>query len=191
MKKTFLIIISMVIVLGFAGCSSAGQNLGRFVEEVQDTREQSDPEAHKVDIVTCQNPSFGSWLGFDVTSYPNDTALYPHKYFVMDNWYGQVEFKDAEDHSFVLRVAYKSEEFLSSTYLGSYKKSDNKLDIDGTMVRIRTNENKETMYTWQNGNFQFLLHANHTQPTEEQLTRFVKGLSCTATSSVPKTSSSS
>ncbi len=176
-RKTAAWLAVLLCAVLLSGCSSnAGQQFGEYVAQRHkanlgraNAASASPAQPETVDIVTCQNGSFGPSLGFDLTVYPSNASLTPNKFFAIDGWFSQIEFLSSENLHLVLRTAFTDAGYLTATYRELHDASDTTREVDGIEVRTRNAAAGCSMVTWTRGDFQFLLHSNTNQgplPTE-------------------------
>ena len=173
----------------FALLASCTSNVGQgFADEVVGRQEaaqaakEEPAEPYPVKVTTYSDGQFSPELGFNVTSYPNDSRITAKKFFAIDDWYGQIEFDTADGLGLVLRAAPKDSGYLTTTYTELHDASDTARTVDGIDVRTRNSSLGCSMITWNRGDFQFLLHSNKSQgePPKEIVDILVQETACQA-----------
>ncbi len=174
MKRMGAALLAAVLLCALlAGCkrSNAGQNFGEIVagrykdnqNRYAASNSESLPPPEPIPIVTYQNGNFGPTLGFTITQYPNNATLSPTKFFALDGWFSQIEFVSNDEKHLVLRTAFTDAGYLTITYKELHDASDTSRDVGGVEVRTRNAPSGCSMVTWNQGEFQFLLHSNAAQ----------------------------
>ena len=187
MRSYFGLLLTTGLLLAFlASCSS---NVGQgFADEVVARQEAAQAaneepvEPYPVKVTTYSDGHFSPELGFDVTSYPNNSQISAEKFFAIDDWYGQIEFATDGGLGLVLRSAFKDAGYLTTTYTELHDASDTVRTVDGIEVRTRNSSQGCSMITWNRGDFQFLLHSNKSQgePPKEIVDILVQETACQA-----------
>ena len=167
------ILAGVLLCLLLAGCSNAGQKFADYVAQRNQVVTNMDGStsapatsasaAEPIPIVSYTNGSFAPTLGFNVVSFPNNTQLYPKKFFALDDWFAQIEFATQDGLDIVLRTAFTDAGYLTATYKELHDASDSTRDVGGIEVRTRNATSGCSMVTWNVGEFQFLLHSRSYQ----------------------------
>ena len=160
-----------------SACAStpAAENINQAIEE---WRHPGSASIGKSVIEEFDKPDFSPTLGFDVIAYPNTAELLPYKFFAIDGWIGQIQYKTKDERIFVLRVAKESAERLLNTYSEPHTLEMETRTIDGLEVEVRHSPEKCTAVVWKRNGFQYLLHSRGSQAqiTDAEIEEFVKGL---------------
>ncbi len=189
MKRLLALITSFLLLcLGLSACScssNAGTRFAGFVAERQKAISAAPPElddAEPIKIETYEDANFAKSLGFDITAYPNNSTLFPQRYYVLDDWFAQIEFATNDGKGYVLRAAFTDKGFLTTTYTEAHTAFDELREIGGKQVHIRNSKKGCSMITWAQGDFQLLLHSNSLQgqPPDAIIEAFVSQTVCTA-----------
>lgn len=170
--------VSGLLLLTLAGCNAnpAGDNFGHAVETWR-TQVESQSYVH-TNVEEYTKPHFADSLGFAVVSYPDTKDLKPTQFFVIDKWFGQIEYTTADNRTLVVRVAYKDDKSLEYSYQ-EYHGLDKKVrQVDGIDVTSKGAIEDCYMTLWVRGDFQYLVHSNKDQPkpSDEEIDELVKGL---------------
>lgn len=171
-----VLLVAAVFLGGLAGCKrSEVAAIGANLADWRQTEEM--PGVAPVEFTPAESSDFSQALGFSITSLPDAGRYTAGKYFVIDDWFGQMEFETADGRTLVLRVTQESK-LLSGTYPEAHNVDEHTYEIDGIDVRVRTGEGGCGMASWKKGEFQYLLHANKKYgiPTEQEITDMVRGL---------------
>lgn len=181
MRRVKMVGLLLVAVLALAGCerSDLGQNVGPVLENWRyDEKKAEENAPTPVEIETFENGNFGPSLGFDVVDMPNSAQYTPHKFFVINGEFGQIEFATDDGRNLVVRVARASTWSLASTYKASFNATNETRTIDDIEVRVRTSDSGATIATWTRGDFQYLIHFGITQhpPSDTDIETMVKTL---------------
>lgn len=188
MKKRLFWPILLLAALLLAACDSnpAGENFVRSIEDWEaDVQRESYGQASS--IVQLEGPNFADTLGFEVVAYPDDDTLEPERYFSVDNWFCQIEYRAADERLLVLRIAKDDAPWrVRSTYDESHGENEESLELgvpdseEPIAVHIGENRTGCSMASWRQGGYQYILHSNRQQqrlPVEE-VEAMVLGLRC-------------
>lgn len=172
MKRIGFSVILLLLVVLLAGCRSNVTNVGGVIDE---WRNKNDGEARQSDIEEYDNGDFADMLGFNVNC-PTTGSLVPNRFYVIDQWFGQIQYNAGEDKSYVLRVARTDSTDLTTAYNEEHP-SDNTQTIDGVTVTTGKAGKGCTMSWWTKGDFQYTLHSNNIQdpPIQDELETIVTG----------------
>lgn len=183
MKRVILMmaaVFSVFILL--AGCSS---DLGTTVnQKIEDWRPDEKGNG-KASIEVYDEPAFSKSLGFDVVTYPNSRELNPYKFFVIDLWFGQIQYKTADGRVLVVRIAKEDSSSLSETYAEIHNQKKEMRTIDGVEATTGWSSDGCVLTSWKRNGFQYTVHSNENQdpPTTAEIDELVKVLDCAV---VPK-----
>lgn len=179
MKKVQLFALALVLVLVFAGCKRS--NLGSLGMKLDEWADPVDSvEARSIEIETFSSADFGDELGFDVDSMPSEDQMKSYKYFIIDGWYGQVEYTSYDKKIYVVRMAKANERPLKETYTEIHALDEKTLEINGVEVTAKRSMEKCALVTWTKGDIQYTMHSNKAQgmPSDEDIRIMVQGLDC-------------
>lgn len=175
-KATGILLVSLCMAL-LVGCSStpAAENINEAIEAWRKSREASESQTEIEEFTSGQ---FAGVLGFNVTSYPDNQSLQPYKYFAIDGWFGQIQYKTPDERVLVVRVADKDAKRLLKTYTEPHTLNIVKQTIDGIEVEVRTAPEGCMAVVWKRGDFQYLVHSRESQGAipQEEIEALVKGL---------------
>lgn len=174
--------LGMVALSMLASCggSPVGENINRAIEDWKDPPPFS---AEKSEYTEFNTPAFGSELGFDVVAYPNTADLKPYKFFALEGWFGQMQYKTKDQRVLVVRVAEEGEAPLLTTYKEPHTVDEQLRTIDGIEVTVRHSPEKCMAVTWSREGFQYMVHSRSDQApiTDDEIDQLVKGLNSAKT----------
>ena len=178
MKKVLALFLALAALLAMTACkrsevTQVGQTLDNWANPPKPT-EQPEP----IDIKQYQDANFAQDLGLDVVSLPNASVYIPNKFFVLEEWYGQIEFTTTDNLSLNVRVAEAGGKRLTTTYAESHIHNKETYEIDGIEVKVATAEEGCALVTWERGGVQYAVHSNRRQgvPPMQAIEDMVRGL---------------
>ena len=177
MKRLVAFALAAVLVFGLCGCTGSA-NARNFGEVVQDWNTRGDSSViEPSEIVTYKDGKVGETLGFDVTC-PTVADIKPIKFFAIDGWFCQVEYKAPDERVLVVRVAREEAKNLILTYDETHNATSETRTVDGAEVLVRTGEKGCTMVSWVRDGFQFIAHSSavYDAPTTQEIDGLVAGL---------------
>lgn len=175
---TVALLLALLLLLGGCKRSEISGNLGTVLD---DWRTGPTPKApDPIEIKPYTDASFGEDLGFEVVSLPPEDVMTAVKFFVIDGWYGQVEFEAADDTGYNVRMAKIGGAKLSTTFLETHALNPQTLDVGGIEAETRASLVGCTLTVWTRGDVQYAMHSNKVQgaPAEETIAAMVAGLDC-------------
>lgn len=178
MEKVLALLLALAAVLAMAACkrsevTQVGQTLDNWANPPKPT-EQPEP----IDIKQYQDANFSRDLGVEVVSLPDGAVYMPNKFFVLEDWYGQIEFTTTDNLSLNVRVAEAGGKRLTTTYAEAHIHDKETYDIDGIEVKIATAQKGCALVTWERGGVQYAVHSNRRQgvPPMRAIEDMVRGL---------------
>lgn len=169
--------LALVLVALLCGCTQNAMeaNINR---RIQDWR----PESHAgpSDIVEYTDGNFHEKLGFDVVGYPNTTDYPPQKFFSVDTWFGQIEYRTQDGRLLVLRMAKDTSSDLATSYAERHNQDVSTRQLGDVAITTAKAEKGCVMSSWEKSGFQYILHSNekYAAPSEEEVDLFVQQLDC-------------
>ncbi len=154
-RKSFYVIMLCVLVL-FSACrrSSVVQNIGPVLDNY---RYEEPKEIHEIEFSSTSTADFSESLGFVMTGMPD--GLIPAAYFVIDDWYAQIQFGTDSTNARVMRVAHAKNFGLRNTFDSSHSLEARELTIDNIAVTVGENSDGHTLVIWERGEYQYALQS--------------------------------
>lgn len=184
MKRLIALALALVMVFGLtllAGCkgSDVATNFGKAVAEWKESGGKKESDTI---IDTYTDGDMAESLGFNVVSYPSGSALFPDKFFAIDEWFAQLQYVTPDERSLIVRTAPTGIRELKYSYTEAHDQDVRVTTIDGIEVTTGVAEKGCTLISWERDGFQFLLHSNHQQnpPPDAEVKALVTGLACQA-----------
>lgn len=177
-----LIATGLVLVMAgglLAGCqrSNIATNFGQAVIEWKENEGKKQSETV---IDTYQDGDMGESLGFDIVMYPDSAAMPADKFFAIDNWFAQIQYKMPDGRDLVVRVAREDTRTLIYSYNERHETDLVTKILSGAEVAVGLSEKGCTLASWNKGGFQYLVHSNERQapPSDGEIEALVSGLLC-------------
>lgn len=180
-KKGSALLLALLLAVACAtGCkrSNVTENVNYVIADWRPDQKHSGGKAEPSDINQLDSPAFGPFNGFYVLAWPDDEDLTAEKFFAVDGWFGQIEYRTADDRLLVLRVARAGGKRVGSTYDESHNEDVETFEVEDIEVREGHGEYGCVMFNWERGEFQYLLHSSRSQdpPARELVEKMVAGL---------------
>lgn len=181
LKKAAALLLALALVAGAAGCKRSNiiGNVDIVIADWRpDQKTGANGKAEPSDINQLDSPAFGPFNGFYVLAWPDDDELTADKFFAVDGWFGQIEYRMADDRLLVVRVARAGGKRIDSTYSESHREDVETFEVDGIEVTEAHGEYGCMLVTWKRGEFQYLLHSGQQQeaPPRALVEKMVSGL---------------
>ncbi len=156
MKKRSLYVIILCVLVLFSACrrSSVVQNIGPVLDNY---RYEEPKEIHEIEFSSASTADFKDSLGFTMTGMPEN--LIPAAYFVIDDWYAQIQFGTDSTNARLMRVANIDNFGLRNTFDSSHSLESRELTIDNITAFVGENSDGHTLVIWERGEYQYALQS--------------------------------
>lgn len=171
-------LLAVAVLLAGCGRSKVAQVGGVLDEWRYHEPEMPATSVEPVEYVPMETPDFTELLGFRMMGMPSAEAYVPEKFFVLDGWYAQMEFRTGDERLLVVRVAATGAGSLVATYPEGHHQSGETLQAEGIEVTVRSDTAGCGMAAWQRDGYDFLLHSGklYGPPPTADIQAMVKGL---------------
>lgn len=180
MKKAMVIALALLAILIMGGCTrSELGNMGQTLDNWANPPESYVPQP--VEIKEYTDAGFAEDLGIELSTLPDAATYRANKFFVLDDWYGQIEFTSASNLSLNVRLAQVGGKMLDTTYAESHIHDIETQEIDGLEVKTATAQEGCALVSWERDGILYVLHSNQMQgvPPQADIEAMVKGLNGT------------
>ena len=162
MKQAVGLLLAVALVLLLGACKrSEVTQMGTALDDWANPTQSKTPQ--KVDVAAYQDADFSDALGIEIVSLPPVSSMSANKFFVLDEWFGQVEFTTEANLSLNVRLAKADGKRLSGTYNESHIFEKETTTIDGLEVSIAKAKEGCALVSWVRGDVQYVLHSNKKQ----------------------------
>lgn len=179
MKRSLILVVALAAALVLGACKrSEVTNVGRTLDNWANPNTAQSEAPTPVDVKEYHDANFSQDLGIEVVSLPDASTYTPNKFFVLDEWYGQIEFTTMDNLSLNVRLAKTGGRLLQGTYAESHIYNIENLEIDGIDVKIATSNESCALVSWERGDIQYVMHSNRKQgvPPRQAIEDMVNGL---------------
>ncbi len=180
MRRWVALLLVLLTAITFAGCKQS--RLDKNIGEAFSGLEKHQPAHSAADIDTFTEPDFSDTLHFNVTHYPDSDAYALLNIYVINVWFGQLEYHTNDGRMLVLRVAKSDSKPLRQSYNEGHFLEEKELAVGDVTLTSGAAEKGCTLSVWEKDGFQYSLHTNarYTRPSEKELRYFVETLRCKA-----------
>lgn len=167
-RKSWAAVVLAALLL-LSGCKQSGleTNIGQAFANIS----PEDEQVRHDDIVQYDSPDFEEKVGIRVVSYLETADIYADRFYSIDDWFGQIEYRTSDERLMVLRIARDTSRDLKKGYSEKHVLEMETRTAAGLEITTAASVDGCHLSSWTQDGIQYTLHTSHLYkpPTKEEV----------------------